>query len=40
MLDLIALNTDLNVSLVATLLFEMEMLGVVRPLSGKRFGLT
>jgi DNA processing protein len=39
MLDLIALNTDLNVSNVATLLFEMEMLGVVRPLSGKRFGL-
>jgi DNA processing protein len=39
MLDLIALNTGLNVSHVATLLFEMEMLGIVRPLAGKRFGL-
>lgn len=39
MLDLIAFNTGFNVSRVATLLFEMEMMGVVHPLSGKRFGL-
>ena len=39
MLDLIAFNTGFNVSRVATLLFEMEMMGVIQPLSGKRYGL-
>ncbi|MGB0259887.1 MAG: hypothetical protein ACPF99_00600 [Flavobacteriaceae bacterium] len=39
LLDVIALNTGLPVSTVATLLFELEMMGAVRPMAGKRFGL-
>lgn len=39
LLDLIAIHTGFSVSKVATLLFELEMMGAVRPTAGKKFGL-
>jgi DNA processing protein len=39
LLDLIAIHTGIPVSKTATLLFELEMMGAVRPMAGKKFGL-
>ena len=39
-LDLIALKAECPVGVVASMLFELELMGLVRPVAGKKFKLT
>ena len=39
-LDLIALKAECPVGVVASMLFELELMGLVRPVAGKQFKLT